>query len=148
MLVFCETPRHHLSPSIPKSVYEIEIVPTEAEYNAGLQPYIEILPDKIDQVLTDNNLILFQLVTPNHTNDKQLLSRKAIKKNYPELTIDMWDKALAHDEKLIKSKIPGRTPQKDRYDQASIESWLIEEGYYTKAELKALAEPPKPIRSF
>ncbi|MBX3708211.1 MAG: hypothetical protein KIT56_00880 [Gammaproteobacteria bacterium] len=79
---------------------------------------------------------------PNLVNDsEQLLSRTAIKKNYTKLTHDMWNKALAKDPKLLKFKIPGKTAQKDRYDQVNIENWLIEKGHYTKAELKALAEP-------
>lgn len=64
-------------------------------------------------------------------------------RNYTALNEDGWYKALNSEEKLKQAKVAGATSQKDKYKQAEIEKWLIEEGHYTHGELNALTQPLK-----
>lgn len=54
MLIYGETPEYCTS----KPVYEIELVPTRAEYDVGLQAFITIPPEEIKKILADENLIV------------------------------------------------------------------------------------------
>lgn|SRR3990167_2639772 len=54
MLLYGEKPEY--CTSMP--VYEIEFVPTKAEYDVGLQAYVSIPSDEIEKILSDENLIV------------------------------------------------------------------------------------------
>lgn len=63
MLFHGEKPEYCTS----KPVYEIEFVPTKIEYEAGLQPYAAIPQNEVDEILSNENLIL---VAPDKSEEK------------------------------------------------------------------------------
>ncbi|MEO8401840.1 MAG: hypothetical protein ABI597_08620 [Gammaproteobacteria bacterium] len=76
MLLHNEEPEYCTS----KPAYEIEFVPTSREFDLGLQPYIEIPSNKINDLISDNNLIFIE---KNESNKTSIENFSALEKMQP-----------------------------------------------------------------
>lgn len=77
MLLYKEFPEHHLHKEKPSIACEIELVPTQEEFEHGLQPYIKISSHNLRTSITDNDIMI---MTENST-----LNKKSSKDQTPDI---------------------------------------------------------------
>jgi hypothetical protein len=111
-----------------------EIIPDDLIFVRNeVDPYLEAIPLKHGEAES-------QSVRVNKRDDEpQKLRRTAIIKIYPKFTGHAWERRFQREEEngLIAAKVPGSSPY--LYFQEKVESWLIQNGHYTKQEIQSLS---------